>query len=288
MSRKKKIIIISSSVIVGIIALIILLAFTLFSVKTIDVDFKSSRENSLATNEEIVEASGIKNGGSVLFQNKDAYAENLEKTYPYIKVINIETVFPSKLVIHVVERSQVYAFEYGEKFLICDNELKILRIEDEFVSEQDNSILVKGAEIIEKNYAPADYLNISNFADIYEKLYENNRKLSEQRAMIKEINFLLERDDVYKKDTLSAKLVLFNGQTFKFKNCERGLLGKARLFVDVFSQEFNFIGQTITTKNNEEITLTEEILMSATIEINNYYDFTQHSENECYFDIIPS
>lgn len=288
MSRKKKIIIISSSVIVGILALFILLAFTLFAVRTIDVDFKSSRENFTSANEEIVEASGIRNGGSVLFQNKDKYILNLEKEYPYIKVINIETVFPSKLVIHMLERSEVYAFKYGEKFLICDNELKILRIEDEFVSEQDNSILVKGAEIIEKNYATADFLKVKNFADIYEKLYENNRTLSEQRAIIKEIEFSLERDDVYKKDTLSAKLILFNGQTFKIKNCERGLVGKARLFIDVYSQEFNFIGRNITTKDGEEITLTEQILLSSTIEINNYYDFTVHEENECYFDIIPN
>lgn len=286
MSKKKKIIVISSSVIGGMIALIILLSFTLFAVRNIDVDFKSSRMNFTATNEEIVEASGIKNGGTVLFQNKEEYISNLEKNYPYIKVVNIETIFPSKLVIHVVERSEIYAFKFGEKYLICDNELKVLKIVDEFDSDRDNPIFVKGVTIENKEYAPSDFLKIRNFVDVYAKLYENNRILSEQQSIIKEIEFVMERDDVYKKDTLSAKLTLFNGQTFKIKNCEKGLLGKMRLFVDVFSQEFDFIGKTITTKDGVEVVLTEDDLISSTIEINNYYDFTQHEENECYFDII--
>lgn len=288
LSKKSKIIIIVSSVIVGLIALIVLFSFTLFAVRKVEVDYKSSTLNLTATQQEIVENSGIKQGGSVFFQKKSKFKNNLEKKYPYIKVVNIETVFPSKLVLHIVERSEIYAFEHDGLYYICDNEFKILRITDSFVSEQDNAILVGGVIIKDGNYAVCDKLPVKNFVDIYEKLYQNNRTISEQRAIIKEINFSLELDEVYKKETLSAELKLFDGQTYKIKNCERGLAGKTKLFIDVYSQVFNFIGKDIKLKDGTTITLTEEILLDSVIEINNFYDYTAHQENDCYFDIIPN
>ena len=284
--KKKKTMIISSSIIVGVLALIILLSFTVFVVKNVRVDIRSSTQNFTVSEEEIIESSGIKNNSCVFFQKKSKNISKLEKKYPYIKVVNIETAFPSKIILHIVERSEVYCFEYKGKFLICDNELKVLRIEDEFSSEQDNAILVKGVDIVEKQYAPADFLKVKNFADIYEKLYRYNRNLSEQCSIIKEIEFEMENDPGYKKNTLTANLTLFNGQLFKIKNCDRALSEKTKLFIDVYSQEFTYIGKTITTANEEEVVLTEENLLSATIQINNYYDLRNHKETDCNFNII--
>ena len=230
MSKKKKVIIISLSALVGVIALMILLTFTLFAVRHVEVDFKSSTINLTPTSEEIVEHSGIKNGGSVFFQNKNKYIDNLENKYPYIRVVNIETVFPSKLVLHIVERDEVYAVKYQELYYICDYDFKVLKITDNFESDETNAIMLEGIQVEEANYALCDKLKVDNFANIYEKLYENNRVLSEQRSIIKDIEFFMENDGVYQKETLTAKLTLFNGQVYRINNCERGLKGKTKLF----------------------------------------------------------
>lgn len=288
LSKKNKIIIIICSVIIGIIALVVLFSFTLFAVRNIDVDYRSNTVNLTTTKSELIANSGIKKGGSVFFQNKSKYINNLERKYPYIKVVNIETVFPSKLVLHIVERSEVYAVKDGEQYYICDNEFKVLRITDTFESDQTNPMLLSGINLKDSEYTKCDILNVSNFVDIYEKLYENNRTLSEQSAIIKEIKFSTEMDEVYKKETLSAQLILFNGQVYKIKNCERGLAGKTKLFIDVYSQIFNYIGRDITLNDGSQITLTEEILLNSVVEINNYYNFSEHGENDCYFDIIPN
>ena len=64
-----------------------------------------------------------------------------------------------------------------------------------------------------------------------------------------------------------------------------------RLFVAVYGQIFDYIGQTITLydENNEacQVTLTYDNLKNAEILINNYYDYKAHDENDCYFNIIP-
>lgn len=290
MSRKKRLIIIFGSVLVGVIALIILLSFTLFSLRKIEVDFRTSTLNLDVTQEKIIENSGIGRGGSIFFRNKNKYIKKLEDKYPYIKVINIESVFPSKYIIHVGEREEVYAVEHNDIIHICDDQFKILRIlstEEGFNSSQQNSIKLSGVKIEDKNYAVGEKLNVSNFVDIYSVLHSHNRTIAEQKSIIKEITFSIERDETLKKDVLNATLKLFDGQEYKIINCNYGLKYKIKLFLDVFSQIFTYIGKNLILEDESEIPITEDLLLNSTVVINNYYDYTSHSEKDCYFNIIP-
>ena len=81
-----------------------------------------------------------------------------------------------------------------------------------------------------------------------------------------------------------VQLSLFDGQVYIIKNCSYGLRAKVKLFYDLYSQVYTYIGQTVII-NGEEIVLTEENLKNATFTIDNYYDYTQYDENDCYFDI---
>lgn len=283
---KKKAWIIAGSVTLGVILLIILLSFTLFSLRTVKVDYKTSHSYITATSEEIIKTSKIKYGGTVFFRNKQKYIQNIEKEYPYVKVINIETVFPSKMIIHISERQEVYVIEIGEHFYICDEEFKVLKITDSFSSNQSNAILLKGINVKEKNYAESDKLIIDGFANIYKGLYENNRTLGEQQYLIKDIEFSKENVEVLEKEILNAQINLFNGQKFIIKNCTYGLKYKMNMFIEVYSKSFEFIGKEIILEDEETKVLTEEDIQNATFIINNYYDYTSHGEKDCFFDII--
>ena len=285
---KKKFLIILGSVAVALVGLIILLSFTLFSLKKIEIDYRTSVTNFVVSDEEIIESADINMGGSVFFKTKSKYIERLEKKYPYIKVVNIETVFPSKFVIHIAERQEIYAIKHNGLYHICDNELKILRITDVFDSTQENAILITGTKIKEGNYAVCDKLVLEDYVDIYESLYSNNRTLGEQQSLIKSINFEKVRDDVIKQDILIATLNMFDGQVYKIKNCEYGLKYKTKLFLDVYSQIFTYIGKDLKLKDESIIPITEELLYNCVVEINNYYDYTKHTEKDCYFNIIPN
>lgn len=286
--NKKKVLLISLGVFLGIIAIFLLLSFTAFSLKNVEIDFRTSHQTITVSKDEIIESAGIKKGGSVFFKNKQTYIKNLEEEYPYIKVVNIETVFPSKFVIHIAERQEIYAVKQDETYFICDNEFKVLKITDSYSSTQSNAILVEGVILKRANYALSDKLDINNFVDIYESFYTNNRTLAEQQSTFKSVKFSLERDDVTQKDILNASIIFFNGQEYVIKNCTYGLSSKTHLLIEVYSQIFDFIGREIKSGSGENIVLTEENLKKAQIIINNYYDYTSHNENECYFDIIIS
>lgn len=279
--------IIALSVIAAVIVLIVILSFTLFSLRTIELDFRTNKTYITATDDEIIESGEIKMGGSVFFRSKNKYIEKIESKNPYIKVVNIETVFPSKFVIHVAERQEIFAVEHNDQFYITDDEFKVLRITDSYISDQTNAMLLEGLQVADENYAVGQFMDVSGYQPIYDALFENNRPLSEQITLIKSINLTEIYDDVLNENQSAIELNFFNGQTYVIYNSSYGLKYKVELMLDVFSQIYTYIGKTITI-DGEEVLLTEENLKTARIEIKNYYDYRDHGEEDCYFDIIPA
>ena len=280
--------IIAGSVIGGILITLIVLTFTLFALKKVEVNYKSSTVNLSCTTEEIMDSAGIDYGGTVFFRNKSKYIKNLEKTYPYIKVVNIETRFPSTFVIHVAEREEVYAVKKGESYYIVDDEFKILKIVDSFESDQTNAILLSDITVKDKNYEKCDKLQVTQDIDLYSAFYENNRKLFEQKSLIKEIKYSLERDENTLLDQDVLTLKLFNGQSCKIVNTGYGLKYKVNLFLTVYGKMYDFVGQEITLKDGSTIILSEENLNGATIVVNNLYQTSGQFDKDCYFDILPN
>lgn len=278
--------IIALSVIICVIVLLVILSFTAFSLKTIEIDFRTSKSYITATDEEIIESGDFKLGGSVFFRNKSKYINNIESKYPYIKVINIETIFPSKFVIHIAERQEIFAIEHNNQFYICDDDFKVLRITDSFSSDQTNAMFLEGLQIADENYAVGEFMSVSKYQPIYSVLYENNRPLSEQITLIESIKFTEIYDEVLKENQPAIELKFFNGQTYAIYNSSYGLTYKVDLMLDVFSQIYTYIGKTIKV-DGQDVVLTEENLKNATIVIKNYYDYREHDEKDCYFDIIP-
>ena len=280
--------IIASGIVVFIVGLLVLLAFTLFSLRSIKVDYRTSTLNLTATEQEIIDSADFKMNTSVLFHGKKGYINKIESAFPYIKVVNIETVFPSRFVIHVAEREEIYAFEGESGYLICDDEFKILKIESSF---QNDAILLNGVSFkgVEKE---GEFLEVENFPLVYSYLYENGIRAQDAIALIDKITLGTKFDSVLGEELPYFSLSMANGQTYTILNCEYGIQSKTRLFVAVYGQIFDYIGQTITLydENNEayQVTLTYDNLKNAEILINNYYDYKAHDENDCYFNIIPS
>ncbi len=283
MSKKSKKIIISLSVVVALIVIIVALSFTVFSLKKVEIDYRTSHKNITLSEKELVEGGDFSFGASVFFHGKNGYIEKIESLSPYIEVVNIETVFPSTFVVHIAERQEVYAFAYKNSTFITDQNLRILREEENFVSYRENAMLFEGGLIAENDYQVGDYLQIENFIDIYTSLFECNRTLTEQRALICSIELLSEYDENIKQTQVTAILKLFGGQTVQIKNATYGLKYKLNMFLSVYSNLYSLIGQEIASGG----VWTEELIDSCTIIVNNFYNYTEHNETECYFNILP-
>ena len=277
--------IIASGIVVFIVGLFVLLAFTLFSLRSIKVDYRTSTLNLTATEQEIIDSADFKMNTSVLFHGKKGYINKIENAFPYIKVVNIETVFPSRFVVHVAEREAIYALKGESGYLICDDEFKILEIEKTF---QNDAILLSGVSYkgIEKE---GEFLNVENFPLIYSYLYENGVRTQDAIALINEITFGTKYDNILGLDLPYFSMSMTNGQTYTILNCSYGLQSKIGLFKELYGQIFNYIGQTLTLvdENNQsyQVTLTYNNLKNAEIVINNYYDYKSYDENDCYFKL---
>lgn len=272
--------IVATSLLVLLVGLIVLLSFTVFSLKSVEVSFRTSHYKITSTEEEIIEEGEFKMGGSVFLQKKSKHIERIENSNPYIKVINIETVFPSKLVIHIAERQEVYAIPIENGHYICDEELRVLKISTDFVSTSSNAMLLNlSSPLTQNSLQVGDYIEGITVPPIYEALFENNRTLGEQTELIESITISSELNSTTKKEETIASLKLFSGQTVRIVNTSHILTAKINLMLKAYSQLFNNIGKT-----HKGVVLTEENLKTCTIEINNYLH--PDKMNECYADII--
>ena len=117
MTKKKKWLI-AGGVIIGIVAIFLILLFTVFTLKTVDIKFHTSVDKLVGMQEQIIEKGDFRYNSTVVFHSKKGYVDKLEKEFPYLEVVNIETVFPNKFVLHVAEREEVYAVKTENDFLI--------------------------------------------------------------------------------------------------------------------------------------------------------------------------
>ncbi len=190
--------IIALGVILGVVLLVVILNFTLFSISTIEIDFKN--QTQIFTEESksnIIANSGINKGTSVFGLSKKSAKAKLERDNPYLKVVNIETVFPNKIIIHCAEREETYAVKASDKkYFICDADFKVLNIQPSYRNDQYNAILFNGLESIIQNtnrVNAGEFLEFSSeekiLKSIGSSLLQANKNVSEQRALIQEINF---------------------------------------------------------------------------------------------------
>ena len=123
-----------------IFVIIFLLSSPLFKLNSVeavffDEDFnrKSTANNAVFTSKEsidsVISKAEFNYGELIFFSSKDRYLKRIENTSPYVKVLSIESVFPSKLRLNLQERvEKLYISDFESNFVL-DSEFKILREE---------------------------------------------------------------------------------------------------------------------------------------------------------------
>lgn len=147
--KNHKVLITISSIVFVVLLTAIILIFTLFSLKTVTLDFKTET-NILSEDiqQEIMSDVSSEGISTVLFVDKDRLISNLEKDYPYLRIINIETIIPSGFVIHCAEREELYAIESEDKVYYLDEDMKILRVEEgTFTKTNSNAVLLNISDL---------------------------------------------------------------------------------------------------------------------------------------------
>ena len=233
---KKAIIILS--VVLGIIVTMLILFWTLFALSSVTVKFHTTTKNLALTEAEIVETGDFCYGASVLFDGKKKYVERLDEAvtknenFAYLEVVNIETIFPNRYVIHVAEREEVFEVQYGENVLVLDDELRVLKIENAPLGER---ITLKNLTILNENVAVGDFLEVkeAGVLNLYNAFLENNRTLAEQKAFVKDITLNEYTVEITGKSYVSAKITTRSGREFVINNIDFALSNKIQLLFAV-------------------------------------------------------
>lgn len=129
-------------VIVGfllVLALVLspVLLFTVFRVRNILIDGVVQYSN-----EQIIEASGIKKGANIVFLNAEKAEASIKKNLAYIETAKVTKKLPSTVILTLDPSREAYALELeGENsYLLLDDSLKIIRVIGEI---PDGTVLIR-------------------------------------------------------------------------------------------------------------------------------------------------
>ena len=161
-------------------ALILILFCAVFCVRRQDVTFSGERtENTLnITDDNILQSAGIKNGSSIFSLDRDGVVQNIETSFPYLKVIQVNLVSAIRVEITVRERVAMYYTDFNGRYYIVDEELKVLNIVDTApadlsyiypnVLDDDTNTNILG---VTSNTKVCDFLGSENLQNITNDLY---------------------------------------------------------------------------------------------------------------------
>lgn len=275
----KKSWIIALSVVGVVIVTIIILCFTLFTVQNVNVQFWTSTQHEYE-DEKIISASNIQMGKNIFFLDKQNFADNIEREYPYLQVINIETSFPSSLTIHVRERQSFYAIKNDEGYLILDDYLKVLEKSQElsipaiFVESKIETLDGSEKYITDAQGNAGDFLQIDLLKEFYDALLVNGLTRSDCLAMIKQITFFESENEVFGNTELGLKLTLYSGREVYLHN--------ANVILEYKLAKFFAVEKALPSLAPD---LSDEVINQSEIHINNFIG-SDYPEEDCYFYLV--
>lgn len=166
-------------------AVIVVLSSTVFSLKSVELNFVEEApalENSKA---EIIDSGEFRYNESIFFVNKKAYISKIEKANPYIHVVNIETKFPNKLIIHAAQRQECYVLKLStNKYAVTDEDMKVLNILDVYQNSNTNPIEIKNSGLAEQSVSAGDFFEVDD--DYLTQIFKSFREWELSYSVLKQ------------------------------------------------------------------------------------------------------
>jgi len=260
MKNKKLVILLS---ILGFLAVIVLLCSTVFTLKTVKINWLTTRYKlTSVTEDKIIKENNFDFGGSIFFLKKDKIISKLEEKYPYIKVVSIETHFPNKISVHVCERESLFAVKIQDgKYAIVDDEFKILEypVTDAYFTtnlDEQKAIKVSLENISfgnDENLVAGQYLVKEDVTNLLNKfaycLKESGNDTLTSKNLIKSINLKVSSNETYIDIKTNYML------SIKIEDPEKLLTEKLQMgfkVYDIYHAKDFYANKTILVKYDDE------------------------------------
>ncbi|MBQ7351670.1 MAG: FtsQ-type POTRA domain-containing protein [Clostridia bacterium] len=123
MKNKRLIVLLS---VLAFITVLVVINSTLFTLQNISINWLTTK-SELQKFKDYDLVGDIHKGQSIFLLDKSEMSANLEKEFPYLNVVSIETKFPNKIVVHSAERESLYAVCLSsDTYAILDEKGKVL------------------------------------------------------------------------------------------------------------------------------------------------------------------
>lgn len=241
--KYKRLLIISGSIL-AFVALCVTLCFTLFRTHSIVLNFHN--ETTIFADEanhlEIVNSAKIDTRMPIFSLNKTNIRNALEKNNPYLKVINIETAFPNKLIVHCAEREELFCIDAGnELYYICDEDLKILNITRTVGFLQGNALALEGITVLNTGASTGDEVDLYQGENVLKVLSNafahSNKNASDIKGMFKSLSLVYEYNFYTCKMSPTFVLTTYDDFKINIRNAESFLATKLNLMLAIVPQK---------------------------------------------------
>ena len=206
MNKKKIAIIISSSILIAIVLILAILFGAVFRVRQQVVVFSNDYDWLASSESRIVTASGLKNGTSIFGVDKEKITQNIEATYPYVRVTQIRIKNATTIEYRINRRFETFYVADSGKFYVLDEYLKVLDIlpNENRSDEPTNLIKINSTELgITGNTQVCDFIGNDFYQNVIKNTYISMCKTvykmdEEGNVVMDEHNYpiYLERADV--------------------------------------------------------------------------------------------
>jgi len=221
----------------GTLSFVVILCFTLFRVNKVSLNFRNETTifASNQSQKDAIKSAKINYNIPIFAVNKNKIKENIESENYYIKVINIETVFPNKLIVHCVEREELYYIKSDEMYFVCDSEFKVLSETKDVTLSQKSACELIGLDVKNPSAKAGEYLEFFDGGeialDLMNNFLANNRQASDVKAMFKSIEIYYDHNYFTKNTVPNLRFVTFDGFEIEVRNTNYLTVNKINLML---------------------------------------------------------
>jgi len=241
--KSKRLIVILSVLI--FLTVLIVINSTLFTLQSVSVNWLTSKYNLQNVKDyEITE--NVKLGQNIFLVQKDEIIAELEKSYPYIRVVSIETKFPNKLVVHSAERESLYAVKLtSSEYAVLDERGKVLALSNGSIfegSEADlgtrpilvnfQSLAIRVEDFVVGENVKSSYIS-SLLSSLSHSLRESSYTPTTSKGVIRSI------DVVSQGETSEISIKTRNGMSLVINEIEEYTTSKLLLAFDRYNALHN-------------------------------------------------
>ena len=235
------------------LAVIVILTSTVFTLHAVEIEFVGDVGEFAEQTTQIKESGEFKYGESIFLASKKTYTARIEKATPYLRVINIETVFPNKLIVHMAKREECFVIKMSNnKYAVTDEQMKVLNIIDIYQNNATNPIEIKNTSLSEQSVTAGDffYLEDNYIPQIFRSFREWNLDYGELKSKITSIEL-----DYEKMDRLLVNMR--SGVQIIIENSKSQLSDKLNLAFSFYDTKTDKNGNPVDYTNSGIILITE-------------------------------